>query len=244
MSVSVGIDLAAEPKGTAIATVQWSQGTATVTALAVGCDDAEVLAAMQTPRAVVGIDCPFGWPEKFVTFIQRHSDRSLRVPDELAAGWRREYARRSTDLWVSSTYRIEPLSVAADRIGHTALRLAAVMSRLDPQPALDGSSGVAEVYPAAALKVWGLRYRGYKGPDNADARNELVADLLQAAPWLDLGEHDSSVRVSDHALDAVVCALIARAVQLGHTTAPEDRPAALREGWIHVPTCGLAALCV
>lgn len=41
------------------------------------------------------------------------------------------------------------------------------------------------------------------------------------------------MRASDHALDAVVGALVARAVALGRT--PDTRMAA-REGWIHYPT--------
>ena len=48
----------------------------------------------------------------------------------------------------------------------------------------------------------------------------------------------------DNRLDAFVCALVARAVLTGATTrpSPEQLDAARREGWIHLPTVGLAEL--
>jgi hypothetical protein len=48
----------------------------------------------------------------------------------------------------------------------------------------------------------------------------------------------------DH-LDAVVCALVARAVLAGDTVWPrsaDERAAAAQEGWIHLPGADLAAL--
>jgi hypothetical protein len=49
---------------------------------------------------------------------------------------------------------------------------------------------------------------------------------------------------SDHALDALICALVGRAIVAGCSAEvpPELRSAAEREGWIHVPTGELAAL--
>ena len=45
---------------------------------------------------------------------------------------------------------------------------------------------------------------------------------------------------SDDALDAVLCALIARAAALGLTVPPpdQDRERARAEGWIHLPRRG------
>jgi hypothetical protein len=93
----------------------------------------------------------------------------------------------------------------------TAIRLAALIARLGEHihSPLDGSGAVAEVYPAAALKVWGLPHRGYKRGVNAAGRNALVDEIQAVAPWLDLGMHEATVRASDDALDAVVCALAA-----------------------------------
>jgi hypothetical protein len=48
----------------------------------------------------------------------------------------------------------------------------------------------------------------------------------------------------DH-LDALVCALVARAVLVGDTGWPhteDERAAARQEGWIHLPGSDLAAL--
>jgi hypothetical protein len=101
-----------------------------------------------------------------------------------------------------------------------------------------------EVYPAAALKGWGLPHRGYKGRSNMAALGNLVDALRGALPGLDWGGVDTAARTSDHVLDAVVCALIARAARLGCTTgpAPEVAAQARTEGWIHLPTCSLEEL--
>jgi hypothetical protein len=48
-----------------------------------------------------------------------------------------------------------------------------------------------------------------------------------------------------HYLDALACALVARAVELGQTHLPEPGTEAERaatEGWIHLPTSPLQAL--
>ncbi|GAA4955914.1 hypothetical protein GCM10023205_17390 [Yinghuangia aomiensis] len=46
-------------------------------------------------------------------------------------------------------------------------------------------------------------------------------------------------------MDALIAAVVARAVVLGRTTPPktaDEREHARVEGWIHVPTCDLSAL--
>ena len=103
---------------------------------------------------------------------------------------------------------------------------------------------MAEVYPAASLKLWGLPYRGYKQPRNLGVLSELVTALQAAAPWLELGAHDRLYRTSHDALDAVVAALTARAAALGLTLRadPERQPQASREGWIALPTVPLTKL--
>ena len=59
-----------------------------------------------------------------------------------------------------------------------------------PQPR-DGSGRLAEVYPAASLKIWGLNGRGYKGRGIPEAERLalLLAALEDQAPWLDLNGH-------------------------------------------------------
>lgn len=127
------------------------------------------------------------------------------------------------------------------------MRCAGLLARLAAAGAPVDRSGagvVVEVYPAAALKHWGLTSRGYKGTANRTVRHQLVDTLTAAAPWLDLGDHEQTCRRSDHALDAVIAALNARAAVLGFTTRPaaEQLSAARTEGWIALPVGTLADL--
>jgi hypothetical protein len=117
-------------------------------------------------------------------------------------------------------YSSAPLSVAADRIGHAAMRCAGLLAQLAGQgQPVDrcGRGVVVEVYPAASLKPWRLPHRGYKQPRNAQALEDLIDGLLAAAPWLDPGPHESLCRSSYDAADAV----IARVAQQGLATRPD-----------------------
>lgn len=243
-STTVGIDLAAGAERTAAAVVEWSETGATVRELEVGVSDDRVLELMRGPAEKVGIDCPFGWPVAFVDFVSRHACGSAPVLKDMEKGWRRPYVLRRTDVFVHEQTRITPLSVSADKIGHVALRCAelmAVAASSGVDCGKDGSGKLAEVYPAAALKIWGLAHQRYKGRTNADALRALVV-RLRDLPWLDLGEYEGVCCESDHALDAVISALVARAVVVGATKPPTDVSLASREGWIHLPTCGLEDL--
>ncbi len=141
-------------------------------------------------------------------------------------------------------YGINPLSVSADKIAMTAWRCAALLH--DARPDLDsvrrsGEDRLVEVYPGAALKVWEFVERdGYKGgPAKAGQRERLVSELEGRADgwlrWAD-GSREACVR-SDHALDAAVSALVARAAATDRTAWPQPAEAALArlEGWIHLP---------
>lgn len=234
---TVGIDLSAEPKGTAIAVVAWADSVARVLSVQTGASDDLVLRYLHHPDGAVGVDCPLGWPALFVRLIAGHHGGSLDFPPDRPKGWRREYVLRATDMFVHQHTGITPLSVAADRIGHTAIRLAALLSELGSQidARRDGSGSIVEVYPAAALKLWGFRSRGYKGAANGRQLGALVDEVQRAIPWLDWGDSEAVCRRNDDALDAVVCALIARAAKAGATIPPRDTELALCEGWIHLP---------
>jgi predicted nuclease with RNAse H fold len=245
--LTVGVDLAAEPANTAVARIRWTESSAVVEAVGVGADDPALAEQiMVSDRA--GIDCPLGWPRRFVEFVAEHQAGTLVVPDGIAGkDWRRQLALRQTDLAVRAETGLIPLSVAADRIGLAAMRCAALLARLAAagQPVdRSGAGVVVEVYPAAALKHWGLIYRRYKGVANTAVRQQLVDALTAAAPWLSLSQHERTCRRSDHALDAVIAALNARAAALALTTRPshEHLDEARAEGWIALPTCGLAGL--
>ncbi len=248
-----GVDLAAEPAGTALAVLQCEPGAAgqpalvQLASLELGLDDAALVAGTRD-CTLVGIDCALGWPAEFVRFVGRHAEG--HPPGETDSGdkdWRRSLAYRETDRVVREVSGRWPLSVATDRLGLTALRCAVLVDRF----AADGRvvdrsgaapSGVVEVYPAMALRHWGLTQRQYK--TDVDARRTLIAALEQAAPWLDVSAHRELMTSSADALDAVIAALVALAHALGATLAPTAAQVALArvEGWIAMPTLSLAEL--
>jgi predicted nuclease with RNAse H fold len=245
--ITVGVDLAAEPKGTAVASVVWSAAGATVADLVVGADDTTILRAIGRADKA-GVDCPLGWPERFVAFVSSHRDGHVVVPKGVAGrDWRRALAFRVTDDAVRAATGLIPLSVAADRIGHTAMRCAGLLAALALEGRMvdrRGGGVVVEVYPSASLQRWGLPFRGYKGRDNVLSLARLVDALRSAAPWLVMGGHEPVCRRSHDAFDAVVAALTARAASLGVVTVPsaEQSEVAAIEGWIAVPTSPLGDL--
>lgn len=194
-----------------------------------------------------GIDAPFGWPDAFVDFVLAHHERRpLRELELSNRAGRLPLVRRRTDQLVHEVTGIVPLSVSADLIAHVALRCAGLLARLAVEGVdTDRVAGtVAEVYPAAALQQWRLPFRGYKGSTNRAKLAQLVASFDEATPYLDLADFRGACEASDDAFDAVVAAVIARAVAVGQTRLPHgaDAEVAGREGWIHLPTVPLSAL--
>ena len=244
--LTVGVDLAAEPARTALAFIAWNDGKAVITKLVRGADDDVILAALANADKA-GIDCPLGWPDAFIAFLADHKAGHIVIPDGLTGQqWRRRLAWRRTDEAVRAQTGIIPLSVAADRIGHAAMRCAGLLAQLAGQgQPVDryGTGVVVEVYPAASVKQWELPYRGYKRR-NAQALPALTDGLLDAAQWLDPGEHYTLCKTSHDALDAVIAALTARAAARGMTIRPdnEQEAAARTEGWIALPEAPLNLL--
>ena len=246
--ITAGVDLATEPANTALATIRWTSGGASVLSLSLGVDDAGIAEAAQSV-AKLGLDCPLGWPDDFLRFLQAHQAGRVVAPQDVAGrDWRRRLAYRATDRAVREVTGLTPLSVAADRIGLTAMRAAGLLARLANEGrSVDRGGGgiVVEVYPAASLKCWGLSHKGYKRSVNRDQLAALVRALLNAAPWLELGSHADLCAQSDDAFDAVIAALTSRAAALSQTTEPGDtvqRDQARREGWIALPMGPLSSL--
>ena len=242
-----GVDLAAEAAGTALAVLRVEQGRVALESLRLGADDDELLVATRD-TSLIGIDCALGWPVDFVEFVGRHASGE-RLPDSDTGdlAWRRRLAYRETDRVVTERTGARPLSVATDRLGMTALRCAVLLDRLAGEGRVvdragEHPSAVVEVYPAMALRAWGLSRPGYKIAQ--DARTALIADLGRAAPWLELGEHRTLMTTSADALDAVLAALVALAHERGASIPPaaDQRERARVEGWIAIPTVGLAEL--
>lgn len=246
---TLGVDLAAAAKKTAVAVLEWGAGIGRLEHLALDVHDREIVELFGA-SSMTAIDCPVGWPDAFLPFLTGHLNFDAHpVLDHDGIEGRRLLAYRETDRFVTGHTGLIPLSVSADRLAHPAMRCAVIQAKIaaeyGPQ-ARDGSGRLAEVYPAASLKVWGLQARGYKGRGTPESERlgVLLEQLVAAAPWLDLAGNEDRLAASDDLFDAVIASLTARAVAATQTLRPPDlyAAAALTEGWIHVPSGQLAAL--
>jgi hypothetical protein len=244
---TLGIDLAAQPASTGACEVEWRDGRARARVVD-GLLDDDCLVALAGQADVVGIDVPLGWPDAFVATVAAHHRPAAAWPP-VDPGWPALRYRR-TDLAVAARTGVRPLSVSSDLIAVCAFRGAVLQRRLaavwgEPAVSRSGEGRLVEVYPAGALRTWGLPARGYKRRTGAALRETIVAQVTSRAPWLDIDPGDlDRCRRRDHDLDALVAALAARAAAVGASTGPggDDLDAARREGWIHLPTVDLDGL--
>lgn len=244
MAITLGIDLAAAPERTAACAVTWDGETAVAEVLPGPCDDRYLIGLMARRWDKIGIDAPLGWPEQFVDAMVAH--RKLKPwpgRDQDAAEHRKQLKYRLTDRVIIERGERAPLSVSTDLIGVVALRAALLLDRYARatrrKPVRrDGLGPVAEVYPAAALRRWLPEAKGsYKGRDHERLR-ALVAAVADAVPLKFAGDSHERCTTDHNSFDALVSALVARAVAQRQTrrarTGAEIRHAAT-EGWIHVP---------
>ena len=244
---TLGIDLSAQDRKTAACGIVWVDGRAVVEEPIIGTakdDDVAWLADLITNATLTGIDAPFGWPDAMVEAVSDWAqDRPWTSSEKEGLRY------RLTDLRVRDITKRSPLSVSSDRIAATAWRCARLLDavRTDHPIRRSGEDGVVEVYPGAALTIWGFERAGYKTGARTErraserrARAALLDDFLRRAPWMDLGAATDACTESDDALDAVIAALVARAAALNHTIGPEpgEMERARREGWIHLPRPG------
>lgn len=204
---TLGIDLAAQPRKTAVCEVDWREdGSVQVGSPAVGLDDPALLAAIHTANAV-RIDAPFGWPRAFLEHLPRYASDGLWPPKpegdprEWIDGLRYRETDRFVRTWAKEQlgFRLSPLSVSSDRIAYCAWRCAGLLhqhaQRMGTEvDRLGDNNKVFEVYPSAALAAWGLDYKGYKPGSsgsqkskNAEAcRDRILAELgSESKGWFD-----------------------------------------------------------
>lgn len=246
----LGVDLAGSAGSTGAVTITPFTDGAWRASPVPGSLDDDRLVSLAHDADRIGIDAPLGWPDDFVAGVAAHHvfepwpggvDRSLLVYRETDRRTRRHLGRF-------------PLSVSADLLGVVGMRCALLQRRWADEvwgvaAPRDGSGALAETYPAAALKVWGIEAKGYKSRSDTEharaVRIGIVERLVtETGGWLDMSEVRGGCVDSDHVLDAMLCALVAVAVGGGLTERPDDDVVAQarREGWIHVPTAPLSAV--
>lgn len=235
---SWGLDLSTNKRKTAAVAIDWSvAGEARVVDIrhplpAVGI--APLIA--EHGASTWAVDVPFGWPDLFVALMaDRHHGPLPTQAMPTAAAWdkwrTREVAQRRTDRFLTDDPRIQtrPLPASFQLLGATAAMWVLIEAQLVslgvPIDRAGLNGAVCETYPSAALAAWQLG----KG-------KQTWLELQSKFPFLSAEENLLSRFASDDVCDAVVCALVARARDLGLTIGPPDDELAVarREGWIHV----------
>jgi predicted nuclease with RNAse H fold len=242
--LTAGVDLAAEPKGTALAIIEWKKTSATLVDLQLGVADEHIVEAAQHVDKL-GIDCALGWPIEFVAFLNQHSSPNNSAQPDGGMDWRRRVSFRESDRHVKEVTGKWPLSVSTDRLGLTAMRCAGLQGRLQQTGIEVDRSGlgkVVEIYPGASLRLWGLDTTGYRVQE--ETREELLTSIQNEVPWLNLDSNKELMISSTDAFDAVIASLATRAAAIGKYAQPpkEHLETAKIEGWIALPTCSIAEL--
>lgn len=233
-----GLDVSTNKAKTAAVALDWSSpGQARVVDVRRPLSAAEIAPLISEHReSRWAVDVPFGWPDLFVALMADRHGGPLPVEAMPAAAdwekWRtRQIAQRRTDRFLTDDPRIKtrPLPASFQLLGATAAMWVLVEAQLVslgvPIDRAGCEGTVCETYPSAALAAWGFGKAKQTWP-------ELQANFA----FLTADEHLLSQFSNDDVCDAVVCALVARARDLGLTIEPlgDELAAARREGWIHV----------
>jgi predicted nuclease with RNAse H fold len=220
---TLGIDLSSMPKDTSACLLEWHGKSARVVRVENHCTD-ETLDDLHAVSTATGIDAPLGWPVAFRAAV--HSWQADHWSPEI----RDRLSYRETDFFVRDLLGIRPLSVSTDRIALPAMRAMAFLRRHGVRDC-SGVEGIYEVYPAGALKAWGLSHTGYKkDPGGLPVRERLLERILDWTPV----EGAGGCLDSAHAFDALIAAMVTREALMSRTSGiPSENSRS--EGWIHLP---------
>jgi predicted nuclease with RNAse H fold len=235
---TLGIDLASQPAGTAACMIRWDDAGGQVELPVLGVTD-ETALSLIAAADVTGVDAPFGWPLPYARAIHRYTTEGVWNAPAI-----RDLRFRLTEQRVCELTGRNPLSATSDWIAWATWRCVGLLSSVAGGQPVDrvGGMGVVEVYPAAALRLWGITSAGYK--KEPDARDGVLSQLLErTAGRLRLADGVRAALVaSDHALDAMLSALVAKvAARPDRITWPDaqigldERERITVEGWIHLP---------
>ena len=197
----------------------------------------------------VGIDAPFGWPEPFLDALvaYRHSPAWPTGLDNPLD----ECRWRETDRAVHRRSAKWPLSVSADKIAAPAMRCATLLTHIAEQVGETRSRETAAGSAARSIRTRrcaaGPRMRRSASPPakatrvRRPRRSGWTCWPRSSArlAFRDPDRRLQKVAIEDDYLDALICALVARAVDLGRTHGPEGEEETRRapvEGWIHLPS--------
>lgn len=250
---SLGIDLATTNGATGVCEVDWRSRTSVVSVGQPSND--ELRRRIQTVSTTGGwtaIDAPFGFPAAFSRAVGewRHEGRVTTASDA-------DIIRRVTDRHVQARQAalpIEvrgrrpmwPLSSVVERITPTTVRTMQLLSSLADGGVVDrigSETKVVEAYPIAALRLWGVSTADYKtNAKDADLILEHVCE--QTGITMPVGYTSLRPALKHDAVDALVCALVARVAEVDGRTGPDpitcgsDMVTIREEGWIHLPPEG------
>lgn len=233
----IGIDCAVDEADVGLALGAYTGGATELIDVSTGTAGGSAVSTIAgwlrgTRVALLAVDAPLGWPKHLAGALNAH-----RAGQTINTDPNRMF-RRTTDHVVQNMVKKTPLDVGADRIARTAHAALQLLGQLRTEIRADiplawsvpfyGTAAI-EVYPAATLKVRGVRSSGYKKSQQTAERDEIVAAL---AKWVDLGQHREALRRNADILDVSVCVLAAQDFLDGDCERPVDEYLATREGWI------------
>lgn len=236
--VTVGVDLATDPRKTAAVRLRWEGKDVSFARDDVvfpGSDTA--IEALADPADILAVDVPLGWPSAWADGVAGHRPGLDFLPDQ---GTTAELTWRETDRWVHGRTGKAPQRVAASWLGATAIRGARLNARLaragwkvNPLSDEVPARSVVETYPAALMALWFPRASQVE--DGRSRRQRVVAGLPEAGLVID-GDLERIIEI-DHVYDGMLAAIAAGATWLGLSPSPPSAlaEAATREGWIRLP---------